>query len=278
MAPDISVITPVYNGEKYIKDCIESVAAQTKVRIEHIVIDNLSTDQSLEIAKDYAKIYPHIRLLSCKRPGAGHARNLGMKNATGKYITFLDCDDWWHPEKSIRQLRAMQKHNAAFSWTAYTVTSPPQEKIRVQSAPKHMSSLRHAFKIGTIGCLTACYDREALGVHYMNDMPLRQDFCLWYDILRDCEERGIGTIGINEPLASYRVHSSGMSSNKRAAAWMQWKAYRNHLKMNALTASVAFASYAISGVLTRAMPRIIAKLPIRDLQATELQKECEDRM
>ncbi len=103
MKSQISVIVPVYNGEKYLAQTLESVLAQTEVSIELVVVDDGSSDQSLQIAKTYTRT-----LLSQTNQGPGAARNVGILHASTEYIAFLDQDDLWHPEKLARQLECLQ--------------------------------------------------------------------------------------------------------------------------------------------------------------------------
>lgn len=95
----ISVIVPVYNAEKFIDKCIESVINQTYKEIELILVNDGSKDNSLKILQKYEKQYPKmIKVFNQDNQGAGAARNLGIKNVSGKYIFFLDSDDWIEPD------------------------------------------------------------------------------------------------------------------------------------------------------------------------------------
>lgn len=88
-----SVIIPVYNVEKYIRECLESVFAQTQKEIEVIVVDDGSTDGSVEIVREYQEKYNNLRIISQRNQGLGAARNTGFRNARGKYVYYLDSDD-----------------------------------------------------------------------------------------------------------------------------------------------------------------------------------------
>lgn len=90
----LSVIVPVYNGEKYLKKCIESIINQTYKNLEIIIIDDGSSDNSIEIINKYAYKDKRIKLFKQKNLGVSAARNLGIKNSTGELLTFIDCDDW----------------------------------------------------------------------------------------------------------------------------------------------------------------------------------------
>lgn len=92
--PDVSIVIPVYNVEKYLGECLDSVVRQTLRGIEVICVDDGSTDGSPRILADYAARDPRIRVITQQNAGLSAARNAGMGAATGKYIYFLDSDDW----------------------------------------------------------------------------------------------------------------------------------------------------------------------------------------
>lgn len=97
MNPLISVIVPVYNVEKYLRQCIDSILAQTYKNFELILVDDGSKDKSGEICDEYAKKDPRIRVYHKKNGGASSARNYGLDNAKGEYISFCDSDDYVEP-------------------------------------------------------------------------------------------------------------------------------------------------------------------------------------
>ena len=98
-APTVSVIIPVYNGERYIRDCLQSLLVQTLQNFELIVVDDASTDRSGEICASMAAADSRIRLVQLpENSGAGMARNRGMEAATGRFLTFVDGDDSVEPE------------------------------------------------------------------------------------------------------------------------------------------------------------------------------------
>ena len=90
----VSIIIPVYNTSKYLKQCLDSVVNQTLYDIEIICVDDGSTDNSLEILKEYKKNDKRIKILNQKHKKQGAARNLGIVSASGEYIGFVDSDDW----------------------------------------------------------------------------------------------------------------------------------------------------------------------------------------
>jgi glycosyltransferase involved in cell wall biosynthesis len=93
----ISVITPVYNGEKFIEFCIKAVIGQNCSNIEHIIVDGGSADRTIDIVQQYAQNYPHIRWLSEKDKGQSDAINKGINLAKGDIIAILNVDDFYEP-------------------------------------------------------------------------------------------------------------------------------------------------------------------------------------
>lgn len=119
----ISVITPVYNAEQYINECLQSVLIQTFSQIEVIVVDDGSQDKSQNICKVIRKADQRIKLVLQEHKGVSAARNVGIKNAHGKYLFFLDSDDIIHPRllESLYNL-AEEKHSIITTGNYYIGT------------------------------------------------------------------------------------------------------------------------------------------------------------
>ena len=94
----ISIIIPVYNAGKFIGKCLDSIVSQTFSEFEVICIDDGSTDESSSILSEYASQYKNITVIRQKNIGQGPTRNLGVSLAVGKYIKFVDADDYLHPD------------------------------------------------------------------------------------------------------------------------------------------------------------------------------------
>ncbi|HFI0358289.1 TPA: glycosyltransferase family 2 protein [Streptococcus suis] len=109
----LSVIIPVYQVEKYLKRCINSVLAQKFNSYEIILVDDGSTDSSPEICDEYSIEYPHISVIHKENGGLSDARNVGIKHAAGEYIFFLDSDDWISPTmfESLKEIISSKKHD-----------------------------------------------------------------------------------------------------------------------------------------------------------------------
>lgn len=98
MTPKVSVVIPVYNTEKYLRQCLDSLQNQTLKDLEIICVDDGSTDGSLVVLKEYAGRDPRFRIISQMNQGPGAARNAGLDQASGEYLIFLDSDDWFEPD------------------------------------------------------------------------------------------------------------------------------------------------------------------------------------
>ncbi len=242
----VSIITPSYDSEQFVSQTIESVRNQTYVNWEMIIIDDVSTDSSNQIIKEYIAKDSRIKLIRLeKNSGPAVARNKGIREAQGRYIAFLDSDDCWHPDKLLKQITFMQEKNIALSYTSYYRIEEENGKIidRTNIPPKvNYSGL---LKQNIIGCLTAIYDTQKIGKVYMPDILRRQDFGLWLHILKKVPY----AYGIDEPLAYYRVRTASVSSNKILASQYNWKLYREVEKLPLYKAVYYFGWYTYRSIL-----------------------------
>jgi len=109
--PLVSILIPLYNAEKYFSETMESLLAQTYKNIEIIIVNDGSTDKSLQIAKNYENSYKHIKVYTQKNSGAPTARNKAFKMSNGKYIQYFDADDLMSYNKIENQMNAFREHN-----------------------------------------------------------------------------------------------------------------------------------------------------------------------
>lgn len=108
--PRVSVIMPVYNGEKYIRDSVNSILKQTYQDFELVIINDGSTDRTKFIIDQYAETYPKVKVFHCEHKGVSAAANFGMENSTGEYIARLDSDDKAVPERLAVQVKFLDEH------------------------------------------------------------------------------------------------------------------------------------------------------------------------
>lgn len=253
--PLVSIITPSFNSANYISNTIDSIVSQTFVEWELLIIDDCSTDNSIEVITEWCKKDSRINLIQLlENSGAAVARNSGIEAAKGRFIAFLDSDDKWLPSKLEKQLKFMQKNNYDFTYTAYNKVTPDGTILGEMGVPNKLQ-YSDLLKKCEIGCLTAMYDTARLGKIYMPLIRKRQDLGLWLKILKKTKY----AYGLNNVLASYTVRDGSISSNKRQAAAYTWKLYRDIEKLPLPEALYYFAYYAINGVLRTKFPKV-AKL------------------
>lgn len=130
--PKVSVVLPCYNGEDYLNRCIDSILNQTLRELEVICIDDGSSDRTLEILRTYEKQDPRVRVLSQENAGAGAARNLGLRQAKGEYLSFLDADDFFEPDmlrKAVETADGFQADYVVFGSDRYHMDTDSFEEV-----------------------------------------------------------------------------------------------------------------------------------------------------
>lgn len=249
---DVSIITPLHNGAEFIEETIVSVLNQTFQSWEMIIVDDCSTDESVNIVQSFVNRDSRIRLVQLdKNSGAAVARNLAIELSVGQYIAFLDSDDIWLPNKLEVQISFMQQNNYPFSFSAYEKIDESGKVFASVSIPKAVT-YRDLLKVCSIGCLTAIYSTEKLGKVYMPLIRKRQDLGLWLRLLKKTKY----AYGIDMKLARYRVRKDSISANKLNAASYTWRLYRDVEKLPLIKAVYYFAFYAVNGVIRTKMPRL----------------------
>ena len=216
----VSVIIPMHNSSKHIDECISSVLNQTYENLEIIVIDDKSSDNSVEIVE--AKKDSRIRIIKLSENlGAAKARNVGIKEASGEYICFLDSDDYWDKEKIYKQIKFIEQNNYSFIYSEYAYLK--NNKIKIAHVPKCMN-YEKALKNTAIFTSTVMFNMNYLKKEdiYMPNVKRGQDTATWWQILK----KGITAYGINEVLAFYRVGEKSLSSNKIKALKRTWNLYK----------------------------------------------------
>lgn len=203
--PLVSVIVPLYNAENTIKTAIESLLAQTWRDLEIIIVNDCSTDNSLEVVSEYADI-PQVKLLSNeKNSGAYPARNKGLKFASGDLVTVMDADDWAHPQKIEEQVLPLIKVNDYIASVSHWVRCSDELHFTRLRADKswiyrNISSLmirRTAFdEIGPWDELKAGADTE-----------------FYYRLLTNFGPQSVVEVKPDVPLSLGRVHDSSLTQS-----------------------------------------------------------------
>ncbi len=246
----ISIITPVYNCEKYIAQTIENVLNQTYQNFEMILVDDCSTDNSAKIINNYAIDDNRIKYYKLDRnSGAAVARNYALSKSNGRFITYLDSDDLWYSNKLEKQIKFMIENKYGFTCTSYEVIdnlgNKLNKKIHMLNEVNYIGFLTNNL-LQTVGIMvdTNIVKKELL---IMPNIRRRQDAATWLQILKS----GINCYGFDEILAMYRRTENSLSSNKFKAIKGIWYLYREIEKLSLPFSCYCFIRYAILAVWKR---------------------------
>ena len=182
----ISIVTPMYNGEKYVEETINSVLKQTYPNWEMIIVDDGSKDNGPAIVEKFAQADNRIKLIRQKNAGSSAARNNGLKNIQGRYVSFLDSDDFWEPNFLEEQLNFKKKKKSPIVFASYKrINAEGREILKPFIVPEKVN-YKGLLKSCSISCLTAMFDREKTGNVFFNEAmgSLRDDFVFWLSILK----------------------------------------------------------------------------------------------
>lgn len=203
----VSIITPTYNCNKYVRKTILSVLNQTYDNFEIIIVDDCSNDSTIEEIKRIKD--ERIKLfVNKKNQGAAYCRNLAISKATGDYIAFLDGDDLWIKNKLEEQLSFMIDNSIDFSYTNYYVLDDKENKIcSYYTGPKNVNHKKFV-KLDYVGCLTVMYKKSIYPeLSIPNDIYKRNDYALWLKLSEKADCRLL-----NKNLAIYRSRTNSISS------------------------------------------------------------------
>lgn len=240
----VSIITPAYNAEKYILDTINSVKSQEYKNWEMIIVDDASTDRTTQLVSSEIEKDNRIRLIKLeKNKGVANARNVAITNSNGRFISFLDSDDLWDKNKLELQIVFMLENDIGFSYTNYSIFDDRNNKvIGKMKSPRELTFSRLLLN-NPIGCLTVMIDRNKVEKIQFPRIK-HEDYATWLSLIKLLGEGK----GLDKTLASYRVVSNSVSSNKvRTLSWT-WKIYRKHLSMGYLHASLRICIFTIATI------------------------------
>lgn len=242
----VSVIMPVYNTEFFLDVAIQSVLSQTYQQWELWVVDDCSTDNSSSIIKNYIERDCRIHYLKTLYSSGSPTlpRNIGIENARGRYIAFLDSDDVWLPNKLEEQLALFNEEKTVIVYSDYEkITEDGERGNRVIKAPSTVN-YKQLLLGNVIGCLTAMYDTNKVGKVYFSE-DSHEDYIMWLSILK----KGYMAQNTNTVTALYRVRSQSVSSNKLKTLSWQWNIYVNIERTGYLKAMYYFSNYAYRAFL-----------------------------
>lgn len=210
--PLVSIITPSYNAQRFIKDTFRSIQEQTHTNWEQIIVDDCSTDETISIVEAEAAKDSRIKLFkNTTNRGAGYTRNRAIEEAKGDFIAFLDSDDMWHPQKLEKQVAFMLEKDIYVSNTNFLHMDEEGTFMGIRRKARKEVSYNKLLRNNYIGNLTGMYDAKYLGKIYSPDIRKRQDWALWLEAI---EKGGKPCMGLQEDLGFYRIRKVSLSSNK----------------------------------------------------------------
>ena len=245
----MSVIVPTFNSSQYVEKTISSVCEQSYQNWELILVDDCSTDDTVSIARSLALVDPRIQVYEMEiNSGAGPARNYAIQRSRGKYIAFLDSDDWWEPEKLYAQIAHMEAFSLEICYTSYRIVNSGGNNTGKIYRAKKILNQSDYMKDTIIGFSTAVINRDLVeGELKMPPLRTRQDTSFWISLLGT----GLKAFPLDLVLTNYRVHSDSLSSNKFKAAKTVWWLYRKYHKFTWRGSIYYFAHYVFNTLKKR---------------------------
>lgn len=248
----VSIVVPVYKAEKYIEKTLQQVFAQTYENWELILVIDGEVDHSYDIIKDIlareGKEEKTKVILREKNEGPAKARNKGVQASNGRYLTYLDADDLWMPEKLQKEIDFIRKKQVGFVFTGYEFGD--EEAVgtgKIVRVPETLT-YKQALKNTTIFTTTVMFDTNIISKDLLQMPDVKsEDTALWWKLLR----QGYVAYGLDENLAVYRRPAKSLSSNKMEAVRRIWNLYRKEEKLSVITSAYNFCFWAIRAVYRR---------------------------
>lgn len=242
----VSIIMPSYNSAKTIRETIESVLSQTYRNWEMLIINDCSTDNSVDIIREYCGKDSRIRMFNTEvQSGAPSlARNIGIENARGKYIAFLDSDDVWLPERLQNQVAFQESNNYDIVYSYYKKMS--YDGVRSSRVIKFIPEVAYEqmLQVSQVSFLTAIFRRSVIGDVRFKTIQ-QEDYCFTLDVMK----KGVVAHLYAEVTAFYRISKGSRSSNKFKMIGPHWDILRKHQNISFIASCYYMVTYFIFGFL-----------------------------
>lgn len=211
----VSIVMPSYNASLYIEEAIKSVLKQTYSKWELLIIDDCSSDNTVEIIKKFND--DRIRLfINEENSGAAISRNKGLREARGRWIAFLDSDDTWFPDKLSEQLMYMKKRGYAFTYTDYKIQLNGEWMPYIYTAPNVVNK-RKMYDYCYFSTITVMYDQKKVGLIQIEDLKKNNDYAMWLQAVEH-----VNCYRFPKCLSCYIKHEGSISSGSK------WKLIKWH--------------------------------------------------
>lgn len=251
----VSIVVPVYNAERFIRETIQYVSAQTYENWELLLVDDCSKDNSCDVIEDIMQKDAHMREAESRirlirqeaNSGAASCRNKGVACARGRYLCFLDADDIWERDKLARELEFIAD-GKGFVFTGYEFADENGKGLgKIVHVPYEIT-YNEALKNTTIFTSTVMIDRKMIDDNDIMMPPVAsEDTATWWNILK---KYGKG-YGLDECLVRYRRSMGTLSSNKLIAIQRIWNLYRRHEQLSIVKSLYCMGWWAARAVFRR---------------------------
>lgn len=247
----VSIVVPVYHAENYIRETCDSVRGQRYENWELLLVVDGREDPTISVIEEYIRENHEERirlLIQEENKGAALARNYGVKESKGRYITYLDADDLWKQDKLEKELAFLEEKDAAFVFTGYEFADETGKGTgKVVRVPEKLV-YKEALKNTTIFTSTVMFDTAKINKDLLEMPNMRsEDTALWWKVLRS----GYDAYGLDENLVYYRRPAKSLSSNKLVAIQRIWKLYRKAEGLSVPYSCYNFCFWAVKAVLRR---------------------------
>lgn len=240
----VSVIITTYNAEKYIEKTISSVIDQSYKNWELIIIDDCSSDTTWQLLKFFKSKYQNIHIFKNKENfGCNFSRNLAFSKAKGRFLSLLDHDDFWLPDKIAKQVHFHLTQNCAASCTHYRRYDKKGNVGKLIKSP-FINSYNDLLTQNNIGYSTVMIDKSLIKNFHMIDFEL-SDFPTWLKIIKN----HYSFYTLNEDLMRYFYDSSTDSSNKIKISLSRWSVLRKLEKLSILHSIYALIVYFLRSII-----------------------------
>ena len=225
----ISIIMPYYKKRNFVKNSILSVINQSHQDFEIIVIYDDNENEDYQYIKDIENLDKRIKVIkNNKNIGAGLSRNVGIQNANGDYIAFLDCDDFWEKDKLKIQLEFMKKNNYLISCTSYKIVNFNNEIVNSRNV-KEVLNFKNLIYSCDIGLSTVMLKKNMLNKNYIfPNIKTKEDYVFWLKITKD----NINIYGLQNELTNWRKLDDSLSSNFYQKIIDGFRVYHTYLGFN----------------------------------------------
>lgn len=237
-----SIILPCYNAKKYIEESVNSVIRQTYQNWELIIVDDCSTDSTLEVINSFTDSRISI-LRNLTNQGVAMSRNKGIKKAKGNFISFLDADDIWLEHKLMMQLSYLQR-GYLVCCSNYVIIDENGIFIKEVLGHKEFGFIS-MLASNLIANSSAIYNVDILGKQYQLNIG-HEDYLMWLTLFK--QNKNLVAFRVQESLMLYRVHSKSLSHSKIAAAFWTWRIFYRELNLGFPRSCFSFILYALKGV------------------------------